>query len=195
MMDDAKNPYRQTFDEPVHTDRPKSNVLAIVGFVLAFCLPPIGLLLSVIAVFRAPRAFAIAGIIVGLIGSALVAMMVVGIALYAPIMTAGVEVMTDGQQVRSAIVGYAASNNDTAPPNLATLQLPREYTQDPWGNAYVYTPGAGDAWTLTSLGPDGTPGTPDDFTVTSTMSDDDVVETFSEWLEYQMRNAAKRPKP
>jgi len=195
MMDDANNPYRQTFDEPVHTDRPKSNVLAIVGFVLAFCLPPIGLLLSVIAVFRAPRAFAIAGIIVGLIGSALVAMMVVGIALYAPIMKAGVEVMTDGEKVRSAIVGYAASNNDTAPPNLAALQLPREFTQDPWGNAYVSTPGTGDAWTLTSMGPDGAAGTADDFTLTSAMSDDDVVETFSEWMEFQMRSAASGKKP
>lgn len=195
MMDDAKNPYRQTFEEPVHSDRPKSNVLGIVGFVLAFCLPPIGLLLSVIAAFKAPRAFAIAGIIVGLIGTAILAVIAVFAAMFGPIAVQVAEVVTDGEQMRSAIVGYAASNNDTAPPDLATLQLPREYTQDPWGNDYVYVPGSGDAWTLTTMGPDGVAGTSDDVTLTSAMDDDEFVETLKKWAEDQVRSASKNPSP
>src|ERR1043165_9168202 len=54
----------------------RTNGLGIAGFVVSLVgiftlglLCPIGLLLSFIALFRAPRGFAIAGLIIGLLGS------------------------------------------------------------------------------------------------------------------------------
>lgn len=44
-------------------------ILSIVGFMSCGLLSPIGLLLSFIGLFKQPRAFAIAGFVIGLIGS------------------------------------------------------------------------------------------------------------------------------
>src|SRR5215210_2130737 len=68
----SSNGYRMTYDTHgavMYPERRPSNTLGIVGFVLAFCLPPIGLILSLAALARRPRGFAIAGVIIGLLGS------------------------------------------------------------------------------------------------------------------------------
>jgi hypothetical protein len=54
-----------SYEEYVETKQ--SNTLGVVGFVLSVtcCLAPLGFLLSLIAVFKPPRGFAIAGLLIG----------------------------------------------------------------------------------------------------------------------------------
>jgi hypothetical protein len=182
-MDDAKNPYRQSFDEPIAPQRGRANVLGIVGFVLAFCLPPLGLLLSIIAAFKAPRGFAIAGIIIGLIGTAIVAVVALGFGVAGKYVVSGMEFVIDTQQISQSASAYASANNGAAPPDLATLQLPTDTTTDPWGQTYRLTPGESGAWTLTSAGIDATWGTTDDITIDSTMSDNERGNVFGKSVE------------
>ena len=62
-----------SYEEYVETKQ--SNTLGVIGFILALtcCLAPMGLLLSLIAVFKPPRGFAIAGLIIsGLITAIMV---------------------------------------------------------------------------------------------------------------------------
>jgi len=193
MMDDQNNPYRQNFDEPIQHAPRQSNPLAIVGFVLAFCVPPIGLLLSFIAVFRAPRAFAIAGLIIGLIGTAIVATIAIGLSVAGPYIMDMVEYMMDTTQIRQAATTYASSNNNTAPPDMGALKLPTDTTIDPWGQAYRLTPAENGAWTLSSAGIDKAWGTADDITITSSMDDNEVGEAFGESVKAHFK--AKRSAP
>lgn len=67
---------------------PPGRVLSIIGLVLAFLLPPVGLILSIIAAVqlgkaRAPKGLAIAGIIVGAI---LTILAVIGIVLFVTVL-------------------------------------------------------------------------------------------------------------
>lgn len=195
MMDDAKNPYRQNFDEPTHApDRPKANVLGIVGFVLAFCLSPIGLLLSIIAAFKAPRAFAIAGIIVGLIGTAFWAVSIAGISMMGTYFKSGIEFVIDAEQISNAASAYVSSHNGDAPPDLAALQLPRDTATDPWGQSYRLTPGTSGAWTLESAGIDGTWGTTDDILIDSTMDQNQIPEAFGKSVEAHFKAKSNAPQ-
>ena len=192
MDDDARNPYRNTnFDEPIRPQRAPTNVLGIVGFVLAFCLPPVGFLLSLIAVFRAPRGFAIAGLVVGLIGSILVGVLVAGFAVAGKYMISGVEFVIDTQQISQAAGTYASANNGNAPADLSALNLPRDTATDPWGEAYRLTPGENGAWTLESAGIDKTWGTADDIRIDSTMDENEIGRVFGESVEahFQAQNA------
>ena len=195
MMDDSNNPYRQSFEEPIQSERPRSNVLAIVGFVLAFCLPPIGLLLSFIAVFRAPRAFAIAGLIVGLIGTVLLAILGWSMWLFAPIAVNGMDVLTDRQKIVQAVSGYSSANSGALPPDLATLQLPREYTVDGWGTNYRFTPQADQTWVFSSAGIDGQWDTADDLAFTSSMDENAAMQTLNDWMRARVEEKAGARKP
>jgi hypothetical protein len=194
-MDDAKNPYRQSFDEPIAPQRGRANVLGIVGFVLAFCLPPLGLLLSIIAAFKAPRGFAIAGIIIGLIGTTIVAVVALGFGVAGKYMVNGVEFVIDTQQIGQSASAYASANNGAAPPDLATLQLPTDTITDPWGQPYRFTPGESGAWTLQSAGIDATWGTTDDITIDSTMSDNERGNVFGKSVEehFKARQSGATP--
>jgi hypothetical protein len=182
-MDDAKNPYRQSFDEPIAPQRGRANVLGIVGFVLAFCLPPLGLLLSIIAVFKAPRGFAIAGIFIGLIGTTIAAVVGLGFSVAGKYMVNGVEFVIDTQQIRQAASTYASANNGAAPPDLATLQLPTDTITDPWGQTYRFTPGESGAWTLESAGIDGAWGSTDDILIDSSMDENAIGNAFGKTVE------------
>lgn len=191
MMDDSNNPYRQSFEEPVRAERPKSNPLAIVGFVLAFCLPPIGLLLSFIALFRAPRAFAVAGIIVGIIGSAILG--VFGVWAI-PLGLRVSEVVVDGTKVKEAAAAYVGTNS-APPPDLSSLHLPTEFTVDPWGQAYRFTPGDAGSWTLASAGMDGAWDTADDFMLDDTMDEQEMGNAVGDAVgaHYEEKWGGKKP--
>ena len=62
------------------------NVLCIVGFVLAFLLPPVGLVLCIIALIQINRSFeqskglSIAGIIIGALGTAIIVLVIGAVA-------------------------------------------------------------------------------------------------------------------
>lgn len=70
----------------------------------------------------------------------------------------------------TAIDLYALDHNDRLPQKLEDLVAKRKYVKelnkDPWRNEYVYK-ATGSTYTVTSSGPDGTPGTEDDVTQTS----------------------------
>lgn len=158
---------------------PPTNALGIAGFVVSLsgmvvCLGlicPIGLILSLIALTKAPRGYAIAGSIVGALGSilgvltVLVASGMIGTGLF--------NMNYYGQSQTSFTLDMASSdidihfqnNNDTLPDEPTGNTLIASYT-DEWNNnlKYLPTPNSTQDYTITSAGPDGLHGTADDLT-------------------------------
>ncbi len=155
--------YEQLPQEPARG----SNPLAVVGFVLAFCLPPVGLLLSLIAVFMRPRGFAIAGLIVSLITTSIAGVLVGGGVYMWPAMKTTYRIVEDTTAIKQAIETHQRNNNDVPPADLSILGLSASTLTDPWGTAYLYEVSPdGTSWTLKVAGPDG--GFDDRETVTIT---------------------------
>ena len=77
----------------------------------------------------------------------------------------------------SAVDLYALDNNDEYPKSLNDLvggkrNYVREIRNDPWGNPYIYTPPTDVMkadYSISSAGPDGTPGNDDDVTSVSAL--------------------------
>jgi general secretion pathway protein G len=74
----------------------------------------------------------------------------------------------------TAIDLYALDHNDKYPSALSGLvggkrNYVRELNKDPWGNDYVFKV-QGNSYTVSSAGPDGAPGTPDDVTSSSAVT-------------------------
>lgn len=135
---------------------PSSNPLGVVGFVLAFCLPPIGFLLSLIALTRSPRGFAIAGLIVSILTSTIVGLLVAGGYYVWPAFKATTEVVADTTTIISAIDNYSRNNQGALPANLSGLGLDTGTLSDPWGTPYLYEVSEdGKSWSLRVAGPDG----------------------------------------
>jgi hypothetical protein len=163
----------------------ESNALGIAGFVCSLLglftgglLSPIGLILSLVALGREPKGFAIAGTVIGLIGSCgvilalaffgavIVAMAAaaLGIAVAAVVLSEPekLEVTADMANIAAVIEEYKDANK-YPPADLANLDLEPDWRTDPWGNDYVYhlqddPPG----YDLESAGKDGQFGTLDD---------------------------------
>jgi len=146
------------FEEP----RSQSNTLGLVGFILAFCLSPIGLILSLIAMFKAPRGFAIAGVVVGLVGTALWVVVGGGIFFFAGVALKAKQVSDQLTMVQSALES-AKTPDGAYPSDLSGVAA----GADPWGNPLVYerTPDT-KGYLLTSTGPDGKIDTADDIPTT-----------------------------
>lgn len=169
-----------------------SNALGIAGFITSVlglltggCLSPIGLLISFVALFRAPRGFAIAGTIIGFIGSlgfiilglvlgaALLLFTAVGVAGIATVASAGgidgLNTVARFKDVAGAVVEHREETG-SFPASLDQLSgsgLSSDRITDPWGTPIEYTlvsEGAGFA--LTSAGPDGAFATGDDYSIT-----------------------------
>lgn len=160
-----------------------SNPLGIVGFVLAFCVPPVGLLLSAIAVFMRPRGFALAGLIVSLFTNAIVGLLVLGGVYFFPAAKAIAEVVADSSAIIQDIETYQRNNNGALPPDLAALGLPSEALTDPWGTPYRYEVLAdGKSWSLKVAGPDGGFDDKDTAIITSDMDPRDIGNTVGDSL-------------
>lgn len=154
---------------------PPTNGTAVTGFVISIValvvslgiLSPIGLIVSLVGLGKAPRGFAIAGTIIGLIGS------MVGV--FALLVITGVigrgwglfnnpmhtQFMLDSA---SFDIDYEyAINNNTLPSTIDGNNLISQYT-DQWGTTIRYepTPGTADEFDLISAGPDLKFGTGDD---------------------------------
>ena len=161
---------------------PESNALGLAGFIISLVglcsggvLSPIGLILSLVAMFRRPRGFAIAGFVLGLLGSIWVAlvMIVIGFAVVAAVVAgliagAGpLEATMDAFQIRSAVSEYQDANDGAWPATVDDLtSLDADTLQDHWGRPYrvELNPGAGQVQ-IFSDGPDGQPDTDDDIHV------------------------------
>jgi len=154
------------YQQPQHqviVSTPPSNGLGTAGFVVSLIglivtcgvLCPLGLLLSVFALFRRPRGMAVAGTIIGLIGSLAVAS-VVGMICVAMVGAQGeIGKVTTQVAFGKAIV---AINNHKAktgrqPGSIVGNKLVAGM-EDGWGNSIRYEPGRGNAFVLRSAGPD-----------------------------------------
>lgn len=170
---------------------PASNALGIVGFVLAFCISPLGLVLSLAALARPPRGFAIAGVLVGAIGSALWAVVIFAGVAMGPMFMKTARIGQDYEQVSRAVNSYKAAHSGSLPTDLDGAGLAPSRQVDPWGTAYAFTVAEdGSTWTLTSGGPDGALGTDDDIVLPAGLDPWAVGDAISKSMRAHYR---KRP--
>lgn len=165
--------------------RPPSNGLGVAGFVVSLvgvvatcgALAPVGLLLSLVAMFKKPRGFAFAGVVLGLIGTVLISVITlsgVAAASFAAEQARMHEQLGQREQAQIQIAGLAERvgvfHEQNARPLLALDLLPfvdASMLIDPWGRAFEFEPDI-DGFSIRSVGPDGVGFT-----------DDDVVQTWN----------------
>lgn len=160
--------------------RPSRNGLGIAGFIVSIvgvlscgCLSPIGGLLSLVAVFRRPRGFAIAGVIIGALGTVLLAF--VGYVVVSMGVLMG-QPFQDGMLVSDQLKEYRRAHAGATPQGWAELTGRDEPMQDEWGNAYHYRVlPDGKRIELASDGPDGQPKTTDDVRI---LIEDELVVAY-----------------
>ena len=174
--------------EGPHAPGTETNGLAIAGFVCSLLgifgscglLSPIGLILSLVAIGREPRGFAIAGVVIGALGTCfMIPVVIVAIALpmlllsvliglglggtltgiFGPEFSAKVEMA----QIAGEIQTYQ-DDHTMLPITLDDLAIADvDLKTDQWGHPYGYELGAdGQSYRLFSVGPDGAAGTADD---------------------------------
>ncbi len=156
--------------------RPASNSLGFAGFLCStiglVCtigiLCPIGFILSLFGLRKQPRGFAIAGTIIGFIGSAgLLIMSIAGVLAFAAIASIAqhglpfVHTVVDGASLYHQVELYRQSKG-TLPTTIADLQVDSAATIDGWGHAFRYQLNPDGSFTIYSDGPDGKQGTVDD---------------------------------
>lgn len=152
----------QTYQDGMDLDlqeRP-SNPMGLVGFILAFCLPPIGLVLSLIALAWRPRGFAIAGVIIGLITTTVVA--IVGVVMVTSVQQVAkfAQIAESAGKMQTALAS-AKSTGGAYPADLAAAGIAAE--NDPWGSPIKYEQtGGGAGYLLITAGADKQFDTTDD---------------------------------
>lgn len=149
-----------------YTSQPprRSNGLGIAGFIVSLVgiftagvLCPIGLLLSFIALFRAPRGFAVAGFIIGLIGTAALAAVLFffGFATFScfsfgkPFMMTGQAMVQSQQKINTFEVNHGALPGDAEGNTLLSGE------RDGWGHPLRYEQTGPQSFEIRSAGPDG----------------------------------------
>lgn len=139
------------------------NALGILGFVLAIVLPPIGLLVSVVAVFRSPRGFAVAGIVIGLITSLLLTICAGFFYVFGGLMLDVATEMNEIDRVIQRVEEYQLANDGRLPTDLDGLGLTESERTDVWGNVYRLDAGSEPGlFKIVSAGADGRFDTRDD---------------------------------
>lgn len=157
----------------VQTPQQPTNGLGLAGFItslvgLVSCgfLSPVGLLLSLIGLLKRPRGFAIAGTVLGLLGSAFLAF--VGFTLVLGLFGLGKAVETLGKEFETISAGQKAARvitdertrTGSLPSDEAGTALIKSHV-DAWGNPMRYKRSGMD-FSIISNGADGEPGTDDD---------------------------------
>ena len=153
-----------------------TNGLGIAGFILSLVgliltcglLSPLGLLLSLFALFKPPRGFAVAGVITGLVGSAMLAffgyaivMRALGIGEAARAAAKTAQTMAVIDQAQAVIEQHRAESGEL-PEGIEGNKLVIGI-QDAWQNSLRYDRMNGD-YLIRSAGPDGEFETADDLT-------------------------------
>ncbi len=186
-------------NQPVYVMAPApSNGLGQAGFIVSLVgwftlglLCPIGLILSFFGLFRRPRGFATAGVILGLVGS--IVFVIIGLVLTVAV-TAAVfsgsalymalndpeqfELAADMTEIVTAAESYR-SDNHVPPPSLTTLGLDPDALKDPWDSPYEYVlkNDSRCGFDVISRGPDHRLGSEDDITLTS------LDQLFSNYIQ------------
>jgi hypothetical protein len=187
---------------------PPTNALGIAGFVVSLsglivCLGltcPIGLVLSVIALTKSPRGYAIAGSIIGALGSVLGVLTVL---VFTGVINAGLfgnpYYSYTANEIDSAshdIDNHFRNNKDTLP-DQATGDATISFYADEWGGSLKYepTPGSTADYTITSAGPDGVFNTSDDIVQFYTAeSQTDLAMQYASWeIDEYVSNQGKLP--
>lgn len=165
-------------------------IVSLIGLVSCGCLAPFGALISLVGMAREPRGFAIAGLVLGIVGMApfilialpiLMAIIAGGTmaALNPPVNTPRVVPNTPAPGGGQMIVRTVQEQVTNSRFRVAENRL-RNYAEIPtepegnraiadladgWGGRIRYVLiNDGTAWVLRSDGPDRIPGTPDDMT-------------------------------
>ena len=172
-------------DEFGSTEPRQTNTLGLVGLILAFCLSPIGLLISLVALTKTPRGLAIGGVVVGAIGTVLWGLGAAGLVAGWGLAKQGMDVWDDYMNI-SMSLEQRLSEDGEYPEDLSGLMLSEDHLTDPWGNAYRYEKTGPQAYVLTASGRDATFGTDDDMRLTPGMSEDDFGEAFGDSFEASM---------
>ena len=142
----------------------ETNGLGIAGFVVSIVgiftcvLCPVGLILSLIALGKQPKGFAIAGTVIGGLGTVL-------LGVFAFLLVSTPEIMdgiSTGITIAEGhtIIEEHRDDNDALPGEDEGNAL-IEHLEDGWGNPLRYELN-GDAYVIRSAGPDGEFDTPDD---------------------------------
>jgi hypothetical protein len=172
----------------------QSNTLGIVGFILAFCVSPLGLILSLVALSKPPRGFAVAGTVIGLIGTVLWAFFLVAMFVGGGAMFKGFGLGFDHAAVVAQLKSYASSHNGEFPADLVTAGVPEGARKDPWDREYQYVRSEdGKSWTMTSASFDGQFGTGDDVVFTSGMSQSDVSDAIGKAMQGHFNKSGGAP--
>ena len=153
-------------------------ITSLVGILTCGFISPIGLLISLFGLVKRPRGFAIAGAILGAIGSIFLA--VVGFTIvmgFLGLKTAVDQIQKEFESQTTAHKAYVVIDEHRTKtgslPNDADGTGMIKAHPDAWGNPMRYERDAGgEGFSITSNGPDGKPDT-----------DDDV-----EWDESELRN-------
>lgn len=166
----------------VHTPAPQSNMMGVVGFVLSLLglvlscglLSPLAVLVSFIGCFKKPNGLAIAGLIIGIIGSIwmVVFLLFFGATFLAAIGVAAVavaagapfwEAQIDMSQIAVAVEAYEVENGEL-PASIDDIAVTLDVSvlTDAWGQPYAYQVFDDGTFELSSIGEDGFGGTDDD---------------------------------
>ncbi len=170
-------------------------LLSLVGFLSCGLLSPVGLILSLVALGRQPRGFAVAGVVLGLIGSCgiiigLILILFLPLLLVGILATAGVgaaissalgpdfEIRIDTLAIREGI-NQIVQDGDPIPSDVDQLtDLPEFLRRDPWDRPYSIYEIPSNEFIIVSYGEDAVFGTSDDWFLRSTS---DELERGPDW--------------
>jgi len=185
------------------------NAAGLVGFILSMCglacgiLFPVGFIVSLFGLRRPPKGFAIAGTVIGAVGSVIwgIVAAVYGTVLVAYIgccmsfgaaMKPVVETESALTEARSKIEDYDFEN-DKYPSEAEGNALIQGIT-DYWETQLRYEP-SGDGYVIRSAGADKTFDTPDDMTKHDWSYDSEIdSQKWERDFQKQMEDAAKKNK-
>jgi type II secretory pathway pseudopilin PulG len=166
-------PYSQPIGSQVYVQRGPTNGLGLAAFItslvgLVLCLgvlSPVGLLLSLFAVFKKPRGFAVAGVVLGLIGTIMLVVVTGGLVLMTLGVRSAVQNIETRQTARSAyeaIEAHRAEYDGTLPgADFGTALI--DGKRDAWQTPLRYVPSADTTtYAIQSAGPDTVFDTRDD---------------------------------
>lgn len=162
-------------------------VVSLVGLVSCGLIAPIGAIMSAFAMKKEPKGLAIAGLVIGIIGSlwivGIVILVIVFGGLAALLAAAGIafgeefETISETRSIVPMVEAYRVANDGQLPADVTVLPgyLQQDSYLDTWDNPYQIRPD-GEGFTFFSVGQDGAAGTNDDIEGFSTVRVSDMQQ-------------------